>query len=351
MPNVLDRKRAIAAALVGAPSLTFVLHALPSTFAVPNAALIFLLFVVFVSALGGLIAASIATIASLLLVDWYFVPPFRRLAIHSEQDVVTLVTFVLVAAIVSFIVERSERRALAIEQARADANAAQALARTNELRGAILSAVSHDLRTPLASIKTASTALLASSSNNDGPTSQLLTGIDNDVDRLDKMIMNLLDSSRVRSGKIDARLQPISVEEALTSLFDSVPEASERIVLRVPEMLPTFSADPVLLDRVLENIVRNALFFSDGAVTIEAGVEDSITIAIEDAGPGIPVNERERVLQPFQRVSDVSDGRGVGLGLSVAHGFVIAMGGQLALNDAANGGLRVTISLPIAEQS
>ena len=239
----------------------------------------------------------------------------------------------------------------ALESDRLHAGAAEAegLVRANQLRSALLAAVSHDLRTPLASIKAASSSLL-SDQLTFGPdeTRILLETIDEESDRLNSLVENLLDMSRLQAGSMEVLNQSTDVHDVVEAALASLGPRGQSVAVDVPSSLPRVGADPGLLERAVANLIDNALIHAGGSEpTIEAGqVAGRIDIRIIDRGPGIPRAERERVFQPFQRLGDSSTGIGVGLGLAVARGFVEVVGGELDAEDTPGGGCTMVIRIP-----
>jgi two-component system sensor histidine kinase KdpD len=243
--------------------------------------------------------------------------------------------------------------ALALQGRRLQAEAANAvaLAKANELRTALLAAVGHDLRTPLASIRAAATSLLSDDVDWDPASSkQLLETIDEEAERLNTLVGNLLDMSRLQTGSVTNAAQPIGVEEVVASALLSLHATPDRVRVDVPETLPRVNVDPTLVERAVANLVDNALFFSppDKPVRVEAAVVGSeLHLRVVDGGRGIPTSDRERVFQPFQRLGDNPNGMGVGLGLAVAKGFINAVGGELTIEDTPGGGCTMVITLPV----
>ena len=242
--------------------------------------------------------------------------------------------------------------AVAMEARRLQAKAANAaaLAKANELRTALLAAVSHDLRTPLASIKAAATSLLSHDVNwEPEAVEDLLRTIDLEADRLNSLVGNLLDMSRIQTGSIEVRARPAGLEEIVAGAVAGVPRGEE-VRIDVPDDLPRVQADPTLLERAIANLVENALRYAPPGrpVRVEAGhVNGHIDLRVIDEGRGIPVSERQRVFEAFQRLGDNPNGSGVGLGLAVAKGFVEAVGGELAVDDTPGGGCTMVITLPV----
>jgi two-component system, OmpR family, sensor histidine kinase KdpD len=244
---------------------------------------------------------------------------------------------------------------IALESRRLQGEAAQAetLARGNELRTALLAAVSHDLRTPLASIKAAATSLLSKDVEFEpAEVDELLATIDEETDRLNRLVDNLLDMSRLQTGALLISAEGVGVDEIVALAVASLPSAA-RIELDVPETLPRVVVDAALLERALANLLANSLAFSpDGQpVQVHAGaVGGRVELRIVDRGCGIAPADRDRVFQPFQRLGDSPEGEGVGLGMAVARGFVEANHGELTIEDTPGGGCTVVLSLPAAPQ-
>jgi two-component system sensor histidine kinase KdpD len=246
----------------------------------------------------------------------------------------------------------------ALSRRRLQAGAAEAarLAKADELRAALLAAVSHDLRTPLASIKASVSSLL--DDDVDWPpeaTDEFLQTIDEETDRLTGLVSNLLDMSRLQAGALSLHRRPVGVEEIVPAALSSLGDRARGDVVEVTvaETLPRVEADPALLERVLANLIDNALSWSPPGVPIQveaAKVAGTVHVRVVDRGPGIPPAERDRVFLPFQRLGDRSRGAGagVGLGLAVARGFTIAMGGELTVEDTPGGGTTMVVVLPVA---
>jgi two-component system sensor histidine kinase KdpD len=244
--------------------------------------------------------------------------------------------------------------ALHARRLQADAAVAARLAETDELRTALLQAVSHDLRTPLASIKASASSLLQSDVawTTDQRREFALT-IDTEADRLNRVVTNLLDMSRLQAGAVKVVSRPVYLEDIVAAALSSVDHDPKQVALSVPETVPPVQADPTLLERAVANIVANALAWSPpaAAVRIEAApIGDRVHLRVIDRGPGVGVADRERVFRPFQRLGDRSTQAGVGLGLAVARGFVHVLGGEIVLEDTPGGGLTVVFDLLAAPE-
>ena len=221
------------------------------------------------------------------------------------------------------------------------------------MRAAILQSVSHDLRTPLSSIKASVSSLLQHDIEwTDKDRAEFLATIDAEADRLNRVVGNLLDMSRLQSGAVQTSLRSVGLEEVVGATLASLSGLADVVVVDVPETLPLVRVDPALLERALANVVSNAIAWSPEGekVRLEAAeVVGRLHIRVIDRGPGIALSQRERVFEPFQRLGDRSNDTGAGLGLAIAKGFVEVLGGTITLDDTPGGGLTVTIELPIEE--
>ncbi|MBV8386316.1 MAG: sensor histidine kinase KdpD [Acidimicrobiia bacterium] len=447
-------------AVVGLPLLTLVLSQFRSHLGFQNVLLIFLLFVVATTTIGGIWPGLLASVGGFLLLNWFFAPPIHTFTIGNTRDLLALIAFLVIAGVISALVNQVERRAADAARASARANAlghmagtvlekadplpdlaaelvsafgldgasvllrgdggtwhsmaaaghepprspeegsltlglsddaslvlkggelraedrevlhafanqlaialagrrlqaeaatAAALAKANELRTALLAAVSHDLRTPLASIKASATSLLSEDVNWDpAAVHDLLTTIDIEADRLNSLVGNLLDMSRLQTGSLPISARPVGLEEVVAGAVSSLTTSETAVESDVPETLPLVHVDPALLERAVANLVENALRHAPAGrpVRVNAGqVGERVDLRVIDTGPGIPPEERERVFRPFQRLGDNPNGSGVGLGLAVAKGFVEALGGELSVEDTPGGGTTMVVTLPVA---
>lgn len=231
------------------------------------------------------------------------------------------------------------------------AAAADSIAATDRLRTALLRAVSHDLRTPLASMKASVTSLLQGDvAWSDDDRKEFLTTIDEEVDRLDRLVANLLDASRLQAHAVSPDMEPVAIDEVLPAAIASISDTRPAMSITVPDSLPLVRADPGLLERAVANIVTNAFAHTPEHTAIEiVAAERSgwVDLRVIDHGPGVPDERRAEMFEPFQRFED--SGSGVGLGLSVARGMVEAMSGRLVAADTPGGGLTLVVSLPRAQ--
>jgi len=242
--------------------------------------------------------------------------------------------------------------ALDRERLRTQAAQAEALAEGNRMRTALLAAVSHDLRTPLASIKASVSSLRQTDvAWTEADEEALLATIEENADRLDGLIGNLLDMSRLHTGSLQPFLRPITIDEVAPIALRGL-DAPADLRLVVPDGMPLVLADPGLLERVLANLFANALYHSPPGrppVLQAHRAGDSIVLEVIDHGPGVPDALKTEIFEPFQRFDERKVG--VGLGLAVAKGFTEAMGGAIVAADTPGGGLTVRITLPVASRS
>jgi two-component system sensor histidine kinase KdpD len=245
---------------------------------------------------------------------------------------------------------QSAVRALEARELAAQAAEAERLAAIDQLRTTLLSGVGHDLRTPLAGIKAAVSSLRADDVEwTDAERTQLLASVESSADRLDGLVANLLAASRLDAGALSIDLAPVDAEEIIGRGVGGLAD-THRVIVDVPERLSLVLADVGLAERVIANLVDNALEHSprDTNVLITA-VEQGrdVVLSVVDSGPGVPAAQRSSLFAPFQRLGDRVPG-GLGLGLSVARGFTEAMGGTLEPAETPGGGLTMCVRLPRA---
>ncbi|MFI7100843.1 ATP-binding protein [Streptomyces sp. NPDC050161] len=288
-------------------------------------------------------------------------PDDRALLRPEDADVDMPVGDHMALALSGRVLPAEDRRVLAafaaqaavvLDRQRLVGEAAQAreLAEGNRIRTALLAAVSHDLRTPLAGIKASVTSLrsddVAWSPEDEA---ELLAGIEAGADRLDHLVGNLLDMSRLQTGTVTPLIREIDLDEVVPMALGGVPEGS--VTLDIPEELPIIAVDPGLLERAVANLVENAVKYSPDATEVlvaASALGDRVEVRIVDRGPGVPDEAKDRIFEPFQRHGDAPRGAGVGLGLAVARGFAEAMGGTLVAEDTPGGGMTMVLTLRAA---
>jgi two-component system sensor histidine kinase KdpD len=240
--------------------------------------------------------------------------------------------------------------ALDRERLRTQAAQAEALAEGNRMRTALLAAVSHDLRTPLASIKASVSSLRQTDVTwSEADEADLLATIEQNADRLDALIGNLLDMSRLHTGSLRPFLRPIAIDEVAPVALHGLDEHdAPRLLMAVPDGFPLVLADPGLLERVLANLFSNAVRHSPPSSPPELHAQlrgGTVALEVVDHGRGVPDDQKELIFEPFVRLGDRLPG--VGLGLAVAKGFAEAMGGAIDAVDTPGGGLTVRVMLPV----
>jgi len=468
--NLTRRRRlqGLALAVVLPPLLTLLLVPQRSALNLVSDVLIFLVAVIGVALVGGFVPGLLAAVVASTLLNFYFTPPLHTLAINEANNALALAVFVVVALMVSSVVDLASRRtrqaarataesetmatlagsvlrgevaltalldrvreafsltsvtllersgeapgdgvrvrgpvstwtvvafagdascprpdeadtvvpvgdelalalqgrplhaddqrlvgafaaqaAVVLERQRLAETAAQAapLAEANKMRTALLAAVGHDLRTPLATVKAVVTSLLSrdvqwSTEDRD----ELLETADESLDKLAALVDNLLDMSRLQTGALDVLTRPTGLGEVVARALDDVGPEGRPVVVDLPDDLPDVLVDPGLLERVIANLLVNAVRHSPDLPPVVTGssLAGRVELRVVDRGPGIPADDRERVFAPFQRLGDTDNTTGVGLGLALARGLTEVMGGTLEPDDTPGGGLTMVVSL------
>ncbi|HEX3004556.1 MAG TPA: ATP-binding protein [Angustibacter sp.] len=237
----------------------------------------------------------------------------------------------------------AEAEALADEAARA-----RELAEVDRLRAALLAAVGHDLRTPLATTKAAVTALRLGNALTEPERGELLGAIEGSTDRLTGLVSDLLDLSRLQSGAVVVAAEPVAPDEVVARAL--IEHHVSAVANDVPDDLPFVVADAALLERVLANLVGNARAHAAASEVRVVGRRRGAMVDIEvsDHGPGVAEADWARMFLPFQRLDDHAPGQHTGLGLAIAKGFTEVMGGSLTPSTTPGGGLTMTVTLPVA---
>src|SRR5690348_10693789 len=479
--GAITPRRQLAGYVLGAallPLLTVALAALRNNLNLTSDVLLYLIAVILVALVGGFIPAVLTAIAGSLLLNYYFTPPIHLWTIAEANNALALGVFVIVALLVSWVVDIAARRtrqaaranaeselltttagsvlrgqeglsalldrvreafgmdsvtllecaspdgqqpaaagrmrttpgswhvvasrgepavtspedaevevpvadslllalrgrplpavdrrvlgafasyvAVALDQQRltAEAEAAKPIAAADKMRSALLTAVSHDLRTPLASAKAAVTSLRSPEVNwTAEDTDELLATADESLDRLTHLVENLLDMSRLQAGALSLFPRPAGLDEIVSRALDSLDPAARGITVDIPESLPEINVDPAILERVVVNLTENALRYSPPGqppLLTASALGDRVELRVVDWGPGIPQKDRDRMFVPFQRMGDTDNTTGVGLGLALSRGLTEAMGGTLTAEDTPGGGLTMTVSVPAAAEA
>jgi two-component system sensor histidine kinase KdpD len=336
---------ALAAAL--ALVLAVVLTILGGQLDMTIEALAVLVAVIAVALLGGLVPAVLEAIAGSLLTVSLTSP--IHASTFAEADIAAAgPVFVAVAVVVSLLADNAGQAAAAIAESRA----ARPIAEADRMRTALLAAVSHDLRTPLAAAKAAVSCLRSAdieltAEDHD----ELLTTADESLNQLTHLVASLLDVSRLQAGALPVFPRPANLEEIIERSLSGIGPQARAIMVRIPPDLPRVMVDPPIMERVIANLTTNALRYSpNGSPPLLTASADGgrVILRVVDRGPGVPEADRDRIFLAFQRLGDTGSTIGVGLGLTVSRGLTDAMGGTLEPEETPGGGLTMAISVPAA---
>lgn len=353
----------VSAVLVGTLGLIALRERINST----TVALALLLVVLASATFFGRNPALLASFAAMLCFNYFFLPPVHAWTIADPQNLVAWAAFTITALVAGELSAYARRRGREAERlyeelqtAFKTAAQAEALKQSEKLKSALLDAVTHDLRTPLTSIKASVTTLLDSEGghrtielDSEGRT-EFLDIINEETDRLNKFIEGMVVLARVEAGSHDATGTMSSVEEIVATALDRAEPllAEHNLVLNLERDLPLIRVDALAIAEVVYNLVENAAKYSPAGTTVfvTASVHgNSVIISVADEGLGIPENLRERVFEKFVRLEG-GRGGGLGLGLAIARGIVDAQGGKIEIRAAeANKGTKVILTLPIGE--
>jgi two-component system sensor histidine kinase KdpD len=310
----------------------------------PAAILLYLVPIVLSASRWGRGPAITAVVASILGHDLLFVDPRGTFSVARADEALGLVLLLFVALVTAQLADGARRGA---ETAR-EATVAR---RSDELKTALLRAVTHNLRTPLASIKTSVSGLRQpDAAFRDEDRAELLAEIEEEADRLDRLVTNLLDASRLEVGGLVLSRHPQDLAELVAAVVDRLQSrfSGRNVGLEIPDELPPVACDYAQIDQVVTNLIENALLHSSPAspVVARALADDGVVrVEVEDHGPGIAEVDRERLFHPFERGRTRAPGSG--LGLTIARGFVEAHGGLLWLEDGPEAGSRFVFTLPL----
>lgn len=457
--GALSLKRQIVGSLVaafGLPALTWLLSAFRSEESITSDVLAFQLFIVIVALVGGIWPAVASAVAAGFLLDFYFVDPLYTVTIADPLHMLALVIFIVIAVLVSIVVDQAARRSRAASRAVAEsetlasiaesvlsgrdaldalvtrlresfgmtsvilrsrgaaiytasdgsiaddsdvettfqigdwaslylrghelpasdrrilgaflsqietalqqrdltseAESMRPVAEADKLRTALLAAVGHDLRRPLAAATAAVTSLRSAEVKLDlEDRAELLATAEESLESLASLVTNLLDASRLQAGVLGVSLQPTALDDVVGDALDELGLAPGEVHLELGSV-PVATADAVLLRRAVVNLLANALRFSPAntaPVIATSEFAGHVQLRVIDTGPGIPAERRGDVFTAFQRLGDTDNTTGVGLGLALSKGFVEAMGGTLEVEDTPGGGLTMVIELASAEK-
>lgn len=383
----LERSRAgyfVAAAVVAA--LTAALKLLGGGVNSTTVALALLLAVLFIAARMESGPALVASVLAAFCFNFFFLPPFGTLHISEPENWVALTAFLLTAIVAGQLSTRARRRAEEAEAGRLEierlyeelrnaferASHAEALRQSERLKSALLDAVTHDIRTPLTSIKASVTTLLDElrGKTYDGhqvalgaeSRREMLEVIDEESDRLNRFVEGLIELARIEAGELRLRLRWGAVDEVVAAALSRAEPLTRnhRISVELEDGLPVVRVDPHAVAEVVYTLIDNAAKYSPTGTTIHVAAtraeEEMIRIAVEDEGQGIPLDVRERVFDKFFRATRDGDAggprpAGTGMGLAIARGIVEAHGGRIWVEGrAGRAGARVMFTLPIGDE-
>ncbi|HEY3109097.1 MAG TPA: ATP-binding protein, partial [Chloroflexota bacterium] len=292
--------------------------------------------------------AIAAVLASVLGHDLLFVHPRGALTVASADEALGLALLVFTALVTAQLADSARR---SVEAARE----AALLRRSDELKTALLRAVSHDLRTPLAAIKANVSGLRqADARYSDEDRAEALAAVEDEADRLDHLVSNLLDLSRIEGGALRPRAGQHDLAELVGAVVARLgPRLAGRpISIDVPDDLPSVACDYGQIEQVVANLIENAALHTPQRtpIRVRARVADRVAqVEVVDRGPGVPAADRERLFRPFERGA-APRARGSGLGLAIARGLVEAHGGRIWVEEAPGGGARFAFTLPVARE-
>ena len=346
------RVRAALFSLGSVALVTGAIYALRPIAPVLSLGVLYLFAVLPVAALWGLAYAVAVSVVSMLAFNFLFLPPTHTFRLADSENWVALAVYLVTAVCVSELAARARRRAAEAERLARDASEAVALRRSDAAKTAILRSVSHDLRSPITAIMTASDVLESSSEAlSPDEREELYSAIRLQVRRLNRFVSNMLDVSRLEAGAARPTPELWTVDGLIARALEAIGPENTRIDAVLPDDSPPVRVDAAQLEHVLVNLLENALKFSSPADRIELRAEslgDEVIVRVSDHGPGIPLGERERIFEPFARGTNDEGGSGTGLGLAIARGFTQLNGGRLWIESGPDTGTTFALALPAA---
>ncbi|MBV8257022.1 MAG: DUF4118 domain-containing protein [Actinobacteria bacterium] len=395
----------IGSCALAVTAITALIELLKGHIPVLSLAVLYLLGVIPIAVFFGLAYGVLVAVASMLAFNFFFLPPLYTFTLQDSRNWFALLVFVVTAVVVSQLATRSRRQAqeaellarvatalleqnsaateldrieaatatpgsrrrllpaltslqrIAAERERlaGEALEAEAYRRSDAMKTALLRAVSHDLRSPLMAILTSAGALAhAELALEPGDRQELADTILGEAERLDRLVSNLLDLSRLQAGAAAPELGDWAIEDVVLQAVDGV-EGADRVDVVLPDDdSPLVHADLHQAERVVANLVENALRYSPPDEKVRVQVRRTgrdVLVRVVDHGPGIPPTEAERIFEPFQRGSLTGETRGAGLGLAIARGFAEANGGRVWVESHAGQGATFVLALPVAAQA
>ena len=340
-----------ALAAVLAPVLAGVLAGLGGQLNPTAGVLAVLVAVIAVALLGGLVPATLEAIAGSLL-NFCVTPPMHTSTVAEIDKAAAVAILIAVAVVVGLLADNVARYAGQAAAAIVESEAARPIAEADRMRTALLAAVSHDLRTPLAAAKAAVSCLRTpdlqlSAEDHD----ELLATADESLGQLSQLLASLLDVSRLQAGALPVFPRPAELEEIIARTLGGIGPQARTVIVRIPPELPRIMVDPSIMERVIANVTANALRYSPSGsppLLTASARGGRVILRVVDYGPGVPEADRDRIFAAFQRLGDNRSAIGVGLGLTVSRGLTEAMHGTLKPEETSGGGLTMAISVPAA---
>lgn len=330
--------------LLGVALTVGVIALVRARFDLPTAVLLYLVPIIFAAARWGRGPAAVAAVVAALTHDYFFIPPVGTLTVAKPDEAIGLALLVFTALATAQLADAARRGA---EHQRV----AQIAQQADEMKTALLHAVSHDLRTPLASIKANVSGLRqADVAYTAEDRAELLEAIDDEADRLDRLVGNLLDASRLEAGVLVPHKHPQDLAELIRAVLTRLrTPLGERVVrVEVQPNMPLVNCDYGQVDQIVTNLVENAARHTPPGSPIHirlAADDHTAHLDVVDHGPGVAEEDRGRIFRAFERGRTTSGGSG--LGLSIARGMAQAHGGRLEIRSASGGGAEFSLTLPL----
>ncbi|MGI8495486.1 MAG: sensor histidine kinase [Pyrinomonadaceae bacterium] len=362
MPKRYEKFFSYSIALVGVIVFTAATYNLANHINPTTVALTFLLFVLFIATLFGSKPALVASFAAMLCLNYFFLPPIGTLTIAAPENWIALFAFLVVAITTGQLSAKAKRRAEEAERLYAElqeafekASEAEAAKQSEKLKSALLDAVTHDLRTPLTSIKASVTMLIEEQKNSIHVTlepqgrAELLEIINEESDRLNDFVESMVEIAKIEAGEFNLRKTPIEVEEIVSAALYRAERLTinHQIKLDIQKNLPKISVDAKAIAEVIYNLLDNAVKYSppQSTITIFAKqIEGFLEMVVEDEGEGVSADERAKIFQKFYRANKSK--KGFGMGLAIVRGIIESHGGKIWVENGKIGS-RFVFEIPI----
>jgi two-component system sensor histidine kinase KdpD len=314
-----------------------------------NVLMLYLLGVLWVATHCSRGAAILASVLGVAVFDFVFVQPYYTFAVADRQYIFTFGVMLLTALVISTLTHR-------VRQQSALAKQAWERVETEFLRNTLLSGVSHELRTPLSAISGAASGLSETGASLSPQTrAELLEIIRSEADRMERLIVNLLDMTRLESGGLVVKKEPVPLEELIGSAMNPMQRrlGDRQVNIQLSDDLPMVNVDAVLMGQVFANLIDNAIEYSPAASPLDLSAHatasgEDVVIEFADRGPGLPAGAETRIFEKFFRAHSGENRRGVGLGLAIVRGIAEAHGGRVQASNRDGGGAVFRVTLPSA---